>query len=476
MAGNTHLITGYAGTEHIKSADDGSFNAAFFGNGQYVMESGSQFEGSIIDNNTVRIFDGDLLTYGRHIRIEPNAYEELTIETGTAGVNRNDLICMTYTKDNTSGIEDAYMEVIKGTEKSGTASDPKYTNGNILNGATLNQMPLYRVKIEGVVLVELVPLFKLIPTYKTLAEKYEQEFKDACNSHLESLNILDTMEEVTANTQANQLAGALAVKEGFADAKKQLEGKQATITGGATTIASNNLTGNRALVSNTNGKVSVSSVTTAELYQLAGLDTSKNVQTQLNEKALLSVVGEQSALPLSKSTFAYNIRKNAEDIMQNAQAIEKTADDAEANLKNAQENLMEIIEDVGAKVLENDNELDTYLLGCTINTPTISSSGYVSTTDTASFVRYYKVGVMTLVQVSLLVTKEIPAGTAINLVTGLPASNIATPGYLHDLHGASYSVQIDTNGVNLHTYASHQEPIAVNTRLMGDFWYRRKTL
>lgn len=37
-----HLITGYAGYEHIQSEDDGAFNAAFFGNGQNVLESGKE--------------------------------------------------------------------------------------------------------------------------------------------------------------------------------------------------------------------------------------------------------------------------------------------------------------------------------------------------------------------------------------------------------------------------------------------------
>lgn len=209
----THLVTGYKGEEHIKSEDQGSFNASFFGTGQFVMEAGSQLEASITSNNNVRVFDGDILMKGRHIRINPNTYEDMTITTGTAGVNRNDLIVMTYQKNGTDGTEDAFLEVIKGTETASTASDPAYTDGDILGGATLNQMPLYRVKLEGVVLTAIEPLFDIIPTYATLAEQYKQEFIDSCESHLDSLNIYDTMEEVEANTQENQLAGALAVKE-----------------------------------------------------------------------------------------------------------------------------------------------------------------------------------------------------------------------------------------------------------------------
>ena len=59
-----------------------------------------------------------------------------------------------------------------------------------------------------------------------------------------------------------------------------LSGKQATITGGASTIVSSNLTANRALISNGSGKVAVSSVTSTELGYLSGV--SSNIQTQLN--------------------------------------------------------------------------------------------------------------------------------------------------------------------------------------------------
>lgn len=62
-----------------------------------------------------------------------------------------------------------------------------------------------------------------------------------------------------------------------------LDGKQATITGGASTIASSNLTANRALISNGSGKVAVSAVTSTELGYLDGVTS--NVQTQLDNKA-----------------------------------------------------------------------------------------------------------------------------------------------------------------------------------------------
>lgn len=63
----------------------------------------------------------------------------------------------------------------------------------------------------------------------------------------------------------------------------QINGKQATITGGASTITGSNLTASRALVSNSSGKVAVSAVTSTELGYLDGVTSA--IQTQLNAKA-----------------------------------------------------------------------------------------------------------------------------------------------------------------------------------------------
>ena len=62
----------------------------------------------------------------------------------------------------------------------------------------------------------------------------------------------------------------------------QIDSKQATLTGGATTIASSDLTASRALQSNGSGKVEVSDVTTTELGYLDGVSSA--IQTQIDGK------------------------------------------------------------------------------------------------------------------------------------------------------------------------------------------------
>lgn len=62
----------------------------------------------------------------------------------------------------------------------------------------------------------------------------------------------------------------------------QISGKQATITGGASSIVSSDLTTSRALVSNSSGKVSTSTATSTEVGYLSGVTSS--IQSQLNGK------------------------------------------------------------------------------------------------------------------------------------------------------------------------------------------------
>lgn len=147
---NMNLVTGYIGTNHVTSNDAGSFNAAIFGSGQYILNRGQKFAATVETNNLLRIDDGDLVMQGRHVRINKGDHVDLTIENGASDYNRNDLVVARYTKDASTGVEAVDLVVIKGTAVTGTATDPAYTAGDIINdGAVLNDMPLYRVEING---------------------------------------------------------------------------------------------------------------------------------------------------------------------------------------------------------------------------------------------------------------------------------------------------------------------------------------
>ena len=148
--GNLHLVTGHAGKAHVTAADHASLNAAIFGEGEFVLNRGSQFAATVISNNSIRIADGDIIMQGRHIRLNEGSYVDLAIENGTQGMNRCDLIVARYTKDSLTGVEDCNLVVIKGTESTGTASVPAYNSGDIINDHVLiADMLLYAVNLNG---------------------------------------------------------------------------------------------------------------------------------------------------------------------------------------------------------------------------------------------------------------------------------------------------------------------------------------
>ena len=87
---------------------------------------------------------------------------------------------------------------------------------------------------------------------------------------------LNKLKGVTvSNTNINTLSGITG------NIQDQLDGKQATITGAATTITSSNLTASRVLVSNASGKVAVSAITSTNLDALSEISSAKTIESRL---------------------------------------------------------------------------------------------------------------------------------------------------------------------------------------------------
>lgn len=169
-----HLITGFAGYEHIKSSDQGAYNIATFGSGNFVFNRGSEFFATVTSNNTINIADGEAMLQGRFIKAETS--EDVTIENGTQGKTRQDLICIRYEKSASDGTESASLVVIKGAENGG---DPAYNNGNITDGTdSVADFPLYRVKLNGITIESVTALFEVKVSMKEYMESYQMPAAD----------------------------------------------------------------------------------------------------------------------------------------------------------------------------------------------------------------------------------------------------------------------------------------------------------
>lgn len=154
-----HLVTGYAGAGHVTSADAGLFNSGVCGLDRYVLKTGTKFAFTIESSNLIRIGSGGLVDQGRYINIPTNTTVDVTIENGTQGKKRYDLIVMRYNKDANTAVESASLQVIKGTETSGTPVQPACITGDIYAGALQDDVPLYRVALDGLTITGVTKLF-----------------------------------------------------------------------------------------------------------------------------------------------------------------------------------------------------------------------------------------------------------------------------------------------------------------------------
>ena len=177
----TTLMDGYAGGPHITEAQLGLAHQATFGPDDYVLEGGRESEAQVLTNNSIRIFDAVYCIQGRRDVIPASGYTDVTIDNGTQGMNRNDIIVRRYKKDEVSEEESTEYAVIKGTPSSGEAVDPSVTTGNIRSGAVLHEMKLYRVKLTGLNIVEVEPLFNILKNQATLQKEIAQSNKDLSN-------------------------------------------------------------------------------------------------------------------------------------------------------------------------------------------------------------------------------------------------------------------------------------------------------
>lgn len=162
-----NLITGKAGAPHITSSDQGAMQAGLVGNGNYLLQgSDGKFPAVTMQSaNKALVPVLNLVIEGRYARV--TAAETVTIESGVTGRNRNDLICVKYTRDS-NNIETIALAVLKGTATSGTAADPTVPSGSILNNSGTVWIPIARIPISGITAGTPVMLVKQLPPMSQL--------------------------------------------------------------------------------------------------------------------------------------------------------------------------------------------------------------------------------------------------------------------------------------------------------------------
>lgn len=161
------LVTGRKGVAHITSQQDRMKHQGIFGEGAYILKTGQILEPQVQTSNEIRIRDGALMVQGALSCVKTNSYDTVTIQNGTQGMKRIDLICWQYTYDAEQDVESAEWVVIQGAPAESDPQQPPYTDGDIQQGDSPVQVPVFAVELDG---INVTGVTTLLPTAPTLEE------------------------------------------------------------------------------------------------------------------------------------------------------------------------------------------------------------------------------------------------------------------------------------------------------------------
>ena len=154
---------------HIYAEDDAAIYQSLFGE-DGASSVGQACKATVLSNNKVRVADGVICVGGHFARIPYGDYIDCEIENGQSGQNRNDIIVARFETTGTGGIDTYTCEVKKGMAGS-TATDPEIVQEDLYKAGKVRELPLYRVKIEGLSITAVEQLFTLRKTNEELEKE-----------------------------------------------------------------------------------------------------------------------------------------------------------------------------------------------------------------------------------------------------------------------------------------------------------------
>lgn len=144
------LVTGRKGSPHITSQQDRQKNQGTWGEDAYIMKTGNMLEPQVQSSNEIHIMDGALMFQGALFAVKVGTYDVVTINNGSQGMLRKDLIVARYTYDVAQNVESAEWVVIQGEPAESNPVLPTPTSGDIQTGSTTVDCPVFAVNLDGI--------------------------------------------------------------------------------------------------------------------------------------------------------------------------------------------------------------------------------------------------------------------------------------------------------------------------------------
>lgn len=174
------IVTGKTGTPHVTSRQFRGMMEGIIGQDSYIITHGENLEPELVTNNKLKIKSGMMCHHGNISTVEIGTYDEVTIQNGTQGMKRIDLIVNRYSKVEETGIEENNWVVIQGTPAAEDPVAPAYTEGNLQEGDLVDDCPVFEAHLDGINVTEIVKLLDVSQNMSTLNADLS-EFLNRCS-------------------------------------------------------------------------------------------------------------------------------------------------------------------------------------------------------------------------------------------------------------------------------------------------------
>lgn len=139
---------------HIYAEDDAQVHRALIGSSSGITLADDLLACVKVNDNTVRLSPGVYSMQGYLLCVVGGTTADLTVDSGTAGVYRHDLLIAEFIRGGGNTADTFRFRILKGAEASAAAAavDPSLTQNDLCTGGTTRQEALYRLVINGATL------------------------------------------------------------------------------------------------------------------------------------------------------------------------------------------------------------------------------------------------------------------------------------------------------------------------------------
>lgn len=102
-----------------------------------------------VDNNTVRLSGGGVMNRGHILRIPADEVLELTVDSGTAGYKRYDVVAAEFVKGGGEVADSYEIKIVKGESSSTIPQAPTMVTSDLIDSGDVNQVALFKLWING---------------------------------------------------------------------------------------------------------------------------------------------------------------------------------------------------------------------------------------------------------------------------------------------------------------------------------------